>query len=329
MNSGALMSGYSDRTVLYYLKQYVKSREAKKSSKNQYLLKLNVLSKTTFVNRPVSQIRVADAKRFLIELKIERDVTYSTISGYGRMLKGAFTIALEDEVVLRNPFAIDMSFLHDDGEAKRKKAIALTRQQQSEFMSFIWNSAKCRKYYNEIMIMLGTGMRIGELCGLTEEEIDFANDRIEIKHQLALDSWELVSPKTENSYRFIPMSNVVRSCLIDAIENRTEKKIVGFYKQNRFLFSTNTGHPYSRCVVLQHLKRCIDKYNETYPDKLLPEFTPHSLRHTFCTNMVEAGALPKDLQYIMGHSRLEMTMDYYTHYQWDLIDSKTKQAVNR
>ena len=45
----------------------------------------------------------------------------------------------------------------------------------------------------------------------------------------------------------------------------------------------------------------------------LPNITPHSLRHTFCTRMANAGMNPKALQYIMGHANITMTLDYYTH----------------
>ena len=99
-------------------------------------------------------------------------------------------------------------------------------------------------------------------------------------------------------------------------------------RDKQFLFITNAGNPYSRYSVLDHLERCIEVYKDAYPDSSLPYFTPHSFRHTFCTNMVAAGALPKDLQFIMGHAKLEMTMDYYTHYNWDMLGDETKEAIN-
>ncbi len=325
--SGAIDQRDSDNSVMYYLRLYVNTRPIKESTREQYLGNLKVLAQTPFVNRPASKIKVIDAKRFLIEFKEAHGLKNSTISNYKGMFRGAFDIAYEDEVVLRNPFAFKSSSLYN-AEETSKKNIALTREQQRDFMTFVKESKKCSKYYNEIMIMLGTGMRVGELCGLTKDEIDFDNDRIEVKHQKAINSHDLVSPKTESSYRFIPISDIVRDCLLDVLEKRSTRKIINMSRDKQFLFLTNVGNPYSRCIVLDHLERCIDVYKKTYPDSSLPYFTPHSLRHTFCTNMVAAGALPKDLQFIMGHAKLEMTMDYYTHYNWDMLGNETKEAIN-
>ena len=325
--SGAMDQRDSDNSVLYYLRLYVNTRRVKQSTRQQYLGNLKVLSKTSFVKRPASKIKVLDAKRFLSEFKETQGLKNSTISNYKSMFKGAFDIAYEEEVVLRNPFAFKSASIYDP-EDVGKRNIALTREQQKDFMTFVKESKKCSKYYNELMIMLGTGMRVGELCGLTKDEIDFENDRIEVKHQKAINSHELVSPKTESSYRFIPISEIVKGCLLDVLEKRSTRKIINMSRDKQFLFITNAGNPYSRYSVLDHLERCIEVYKDAYPDSSLPYFTPHSLRHTFCTNMVAAGALPKDLQFIMGHAKLEMTMDYYTHYNWDMLGDETKEAIN-
>ena len=325
--SDAMDQRDSDNSVLYYLRLYVNTRRVKQSTRQQYLGNLKVLSKTSFVKRPASKIKVLDAKRFLSEFKETQGLKNSTISNYKSMFKGAFDIAYEEEVVLRNPFAFKSASIYDP-EDVGKRNIALTREQQKDFMTFVKESKKCSKYYNELMIMLGTGMRVGELCGLTKDEIDFENDRIEVKHQKAINSHELVSPKTESSYRFIPISEIVKGCLLDVLEKRSTRKIINMSRDKQFLFITNAGNPYSRYSVLDHLERCIEVYKDAYPDSSLPYFTPHSLRHTFCTNMVAAGALPKDLQFIMGHAKLEMTMDYYTHYNWDMLGDETKEAIN-
>ena len=58
----------------------------------------------------------------------------------------------------------------------------------------------------------------------------------------------------------------------------------------------------------------VRKYNKHHkPDEALPNITPHTMRHTFCTRLAQAGMNPKDLQYIMGHSNITMTLNYYAH----------------
>ena len=60
------------------------------------------------------------------------------------------------------------------------------------------------------------------------------------------------------------------------------------------------------------IRGLVRKYNKQHKEQL-PNITPHSLRHTFCTRMANAGMNSKALQYIMGHVNITMTLDYYTH----------------
>ena len=55
------------------------------------------------------------------------------------------------------------------------------------------------------------------------------------------------------------------------------------------------------------------KYNKCHKEPLPDVMTPHTMRHTFCTRMANAGMNPKALQYIMGHSNIVMTLNYYAH----------------
>ena len=81
----------------------------------------------------------------------------------------------------------------------------------------------------------------------------------------------------------------------------------GFIARNR------NGSIKTKMDVQRYLKRVLDKYNATYPNETIPALSPHILRHTFCTNMANAGMNPKGLQYIMGHSNLSITMNCYAH----------------
>lgn len=60
------------------------------------------------------------------------------------------------------------------------------------------------------------------------------------------------------------------------------------------------------------LKRVVEKYNKSH-EEALPRITPHSLRHTFCTRLAQKNMNPKNLQYIMGHASITMTLDLYAH----------------
>ncbi len=59
-----------------------------------------------------------------------------------------------------------------------------------------------------------------------------------------------------------------------------------------------------------------EKYNKIYRIQM-PKVTPHVCRHTFCSNMAKSGMNPKTLQDIMGHSDISVTLNVYTHVQFD------------
>ena len=81
---------------------------------------------------------------------------------------------------------------------------------------------------------------------------------------------------------------------------------------SNFLILNRNGYPKTACDFNSILRNLIKKYNKCHEEKL-PHITPHTLRHTFCTNCANAGMNPKALQYIMGHANITMTLNYYAH----------------
>ncbi|WP_303017022.1 tyrosine-type recombinase/integrase, partial [Holdemania massiliensis] len=73
--------------------------------------------------------------------------------------------------------------------------------------------------------------------------------------------------------------------------------------------------------------RMIKKYNKHHKDNPLPHITPHTLRHTFCTRLASKNMNPKDLQYIMGHSNISITMNWYAHASIDTAKSEVQRLI--
>ena len=164
--------------------------------------------------------------------------------------------------------------------------------------------------------MLGTGLRISELCGLTETDIDFENKLINVDHQLLKISgnYYVDTPKTKSGVRQIPMNTNVCEALERVLKNRRQTAtpiIVGGY--TRFLFLNQNGLPKVAANYENMFRGLVKKYNKCHEEALPKVMTPHTLRHTFCTNLANAGMNPKALQYIMGHSNINMTLNYYAH----------------
>lgn len=105
--------------------------------------------------------------------------------------------------------------------------------------------------------------------------------------------------------------------LIRILANRVAPKIepmVDGYAG--FLFLDKNDKPMVALHWEKYLEHIIEKYNKIYRIQML-KVTPHVCRHTFCSDMAKSGMNPKTLQYIMGHSDISVTLNVYTHVQFD------------
>ena len=136
-------------------------------------------------------------------------------------------------------------------------------------------------------------------------------------HQLLRDSelgYYVDEPKTKKGARQIPMSEKVYQALKRAVKNRGKAAPVNIGGYTNFLFLNQSGLPKTASCYESMFQGLVRKYNKHHkPDETLPNITPHTMRHTFCTRLAQAGMNPKDLQYIMGHSNITMTLNYYAH----------------
>ena len=187
-------------------------------------------------------------------------------------------------------------------------------KQEKALLSFVQMDSIYSKYYRAIVILLNTGLRISELCGLTVNDIDFENGFINIDHQIVHDrnGYYIAPPKTENSVRQIPMLECVRKALKEEIRSRKNIQPMLLDGCSNFIFLNQKGYPMYASLYSGMFSSMVKKYNKYNKDKL-PKITPHTMRHTFCTNMANRKITPNTLQYIMGHKHISMTLGYYTH----------------
>lgn len=112
----------------------------------------------------------------------------------------------------------------------------------------------------------------------------------------------------------IRMSEKVYQALRRALKNRGKAVAVDIDGYKNFLFLNQSGYPKVSSSYESMFQGLVRKYNKQHkPEEALPNITPHTLRHTFCTRLTNAGMNPKALQYIMGHSNITMTLNYYAH----------------
>lgn len=272
---------------------------------------MDILKSDTLGNMSIEAIKPSDTKEWAIRMK-KNGYSYQTINNYKRSLKACFYTALNDDLVRKNPFNWNLSdVLEDDTEHKT----ALTDEQVNVLLSFVQIDGVYQKYYNAIVVLLHTGLRISELCGLTTSDIDFEKGFIQVNHQINYDKgkYSINEPKTDSGIREIPMLEPVRKALMDEIKGRIDVQQILIDGYSDFVFLNQKSLPmYAHCYS-NAFSSLIKKYNKYHKGNELPLITPHTLRHTFCTNMANKKITPNTLQYIMGHKNITMTLGYYTH----------------
>lgn len=313
-----LMSGIStegmNMTVYDLAEKYVQTKtNVRKNTKAGYGTVLNILRKDTFGKKKINSVRISDAKSWLIKLQNKDGRSYSSINSIRGVLKPAFQMAFDDDLIRKNPFNFPVVEVIVNDSVTRE---SITRDEERRFLKFVKEDHHFCGYYDGFYILFKTGMRISEFCGLTLDDLDFKNHTINIQRQLqkrGSEGYYIMPTKTSAGTRIIPMSDDVEKCFKHMIQERPKFKkepivdgVSGFLS-----FDKNGSIEYS-LHWNKHMHYAVEKYNRIYK-KELPNITPHVCRHTYCSNMAKAGMNPKTLQYLMGHSDISVTMNTYTH----------------
>ena len=254
------------------------------------------------------------------------DKGYSTIHTIRGVLRPAFRMALEDDLIRRNPFDFELATVVVNDSVTRE---ALTREQERKYLQFVKQDKHFSRYYEAIFILFHTGLRISEFVGLTIKNIDFKHHKIIVDHQLIRTSnmqYMIEEPKTESGVREIPMSEEVEAAFRTIIAKRVKPKVEPMIDgYSGFLYLDKNNMPMVALHWEKYFQHILDKYNSIYKIQM-PKVTPHVCRHTFCSNMAKSGMNPKSLQYIMGHSDISVTLNTYTHVKFEDAEAEMKRV---
>ena len=308
-----IVSNGGNYTVLELVKKYVSLKTGvRHNTEANYNFVINIIAKADFGKLRIDKVHLSDAKGWLIKLQKEGR-GYSTIHSVRGVLRPAFQMAVDDDLIRKNPFNFELASVVVNDSVTRE---AITRKQERDFLSFIQADEHFSRYYDGIYILFHTGLRISEFCGLTIGDIDFKEMRINVNHQLQRkrDMTYVVEPtKTTSGTRMVPMTKEVADCFRRILANRIKPKVEPMIDgYTGFLFLDKNERPMVALHWEKYFKHILDKYNSIYKVQL-PKITPHVCRHTFCSNMAKSGMNPKTLQYIMGHSDISVTLNTYSH----------------
>ncbi len=284
----------------------------------------------TLGKRKIAEIKYSDVKYFYSVLVNERGLGINTVDTIHTLLHPTFELAIMDDIIRKNPSKGVMAELKKaDGKNKGVRH-ALTLGQQRAFMNYTKQHQVYSHWAPLFIVFLGTGCRVGEIIGLRWEDIDFDNRIISINHSIVYypkagkgsSELQVSKPKTEAGIRVIPMLDEVYDALRAEYDYQLE---TGFNTatvdgMTGFIFHNKNGGVHNPQLINRAIKRIIYSYNAEEVIKakrqhreplILPNFSCHHLRHTFCTRFCEAETNIKTIQSIMGHANIETTMDIY------------------
>lgn len=314
-------------TVLELVQKYIsQKRGVKHNTQANYNFVINIIKKEAFGAKRIDKVKLSDAKEWLIKLQ-DDGKGYSSIHSIRGVVRPAFQMAVDDDLLYKNPFEFQLATVVVNKSVTRE---AITRKQERDFLKFIKEDSHFCQYYDAIYILFHTGLRISEFVGLTIKDIEFENERINVDHQLQRTrnmKYEIITPKTEKGIRYVPMKDDVAECFKRIIANRKKPKVEPMIDgYTGFLFLDKNDMPMVALHWEKYFQHIREKYNGIYKVQL-PCITPHVCRHTFCSNMAKSGMNPKTLQYIMGHSDIGVTLNTYTHLQFDDALEEMKKVV--
>ncbi|MDR1547758.1 MAG: site-specific integrase [Hungatella sp.] len=294
-----------------WLKDY-RGIRIKPGTKEVYQNTFNARIKPVLGKKKMTSVRMDQIQKLYNDMA-EKNYAEGTIKLVGVVLYGMFKQAVKTGLITKNPAA--MATIPKAKE--RKERIAMNLGEQKQFQDY---AIKYSEYYRIFLIALCTGMRNGEVRGLCWSDMDFDNKLIHVTGTLKYvkDRGHYKgSPKTKTSKRDIPMLGLCYDLLKEQREKQEEqKKLAGKWWEplkglEELVFTSPDGKPVSRERVTKELNEIINKMHEDHLD--MPEFTFHTLRHTFATRGLEQGISLKVMQVILGHKALAMTADLYSH----------------
>lgn len=325
---------------------------------NRYLATKNNLASSTYANyrymydrfcsdgfgrKKVVDIKYSDVLHFYLYL-IDNGMRVKTIETIHCVLHPAFDLAVRDDIIRKNPSDKVVAEVKKIIGRESKKQRALTWDQQKRLMEYITDHPLYDYWRPLFTVLLGTGCRIGEVCGLRWQDVDMDNRVIEINHSMTYFrrgkqapytfEFRFEPPKTKAGVRKIPMLDDVHNVLVELYEYQKQNGFSNLKVDGAtgFIFINKVGTLYKHTAIDHAIRRIVNNHNaeeivkakrENREPVLLPFFSCHTFRHTFCTRFCENETNVKVIQAVMGHADISTTMDIYA----EVTESKKKESM--
>jgi len=327
--------------VNHMIERYLRNKpDLKETTKGTYRYLYLHHIHDTFGKRKIADVKYSDIKGFYYKLIIEKELSATTVDHINTLLHPAFQMAVRDELIRSNPTDGVMKEIKGSKFWEVEKRRALTITEQTNLMKFVRSNREYTGWLPIITVLLGTGLRVGEMLGLIWSDLDFENKTLSVTRTMndrpdgeGICKKRIQTPKTKASIREIPMVSEV----IDAFLTEYElQKCIGFCEEeidgvSDFVFSNSAHMVYTDGAINRAFRQIVDDFNdqekmlakqEHRDPELLPYFSCHILRHTFCSRLCENEPNPKIAQEIMGHSDIQTTLNIYAE-----VDKSVKKKA--
>lgn len=326
--------------------RYISTKsELRETTYTNYTYMYDRFVREGFGKRKIGEIKYSDVLYFYYDLLNDRGLQVNTLETIHTVLHPTFQLAVRDDIIRNNPSDGVMAEIKKKNTKKKNMRHALTIEQQRAFMNYIASSPVFVHWNPIFTVLLGTGCRIGEVVGLRWSDVDMEKRTIDINHSMTYyprrtDTYKcefkVSLPKTEAGIRILPMMQPVYEALQSEYERQKED---GFCTavvdgMSGFIFSNRFGMIHNPAAINRAIRRIIEAHNaeeiikakkEKRESVIIPHFSCHHLRHTFCSRFCENETNIKIIQEIMGHASIETTMDIYAEVNSD----KKKESIEK
>lgn len=317
-------------TLDFLFERYMSIKKGVKSStRTNYDYSYNRYVKPVLGKKKIGEIKYSDLQYFYQSL-LDRGLSLNTLEGAHRVIYSSFKIAVRDDILRKNPAEGVLTEIKSVNKSNPPKH-ALTYAEEREFLKAL-DKPKNKRWKPLFVFMFGTGCRISEVIGIRWVDVDFHDKEIVINHDITYCpredkdfkcGYEAGLPKTDAGIRIIPLLDKVGAALE---EERSIQEKYGLFNESvidglsGFIFCNRYGKIQKPGNINKAIRRIVEDHNaeeavraakEDRKPVMIPYFSCHIIRHTFCTRLCENGTNIKLIQQIMGHKDIRTTMDIY------------------
>lgn len=301
----------------------------RESTRQSYIRPFSRYVQPDFGTTKIKDLTYSKLIKFYKDLAFKKNLSFSSIRTINCVLAMVLELAVRDNVLRGNPARRALSELQRELPPP-KKVRALTVEEERVFVDYLRQSQTFFRYYPVFITQLFTGCRVGEVLGLRLQDCNFIKDELYITHSLMVydlsdgkgSAYCVNSPKTRSSLRTVPMLPIVKEAIQTELKVQSTRgiscqDIIDGY--TGFIFVDGKGHVFNHKKLNTVLHKISNAINRDIKNRRIetdltefPILHTHMLRHSFATRMREVGADVKATADILGHTKVDITLQTYT-----------------